>query len=162
MLSIPEEAARLWVAGCSEQERGWVPRRELESVLDLMWEVERLRLLLAFGRAHAASLTLSENEAVATRGVGGGVWRAAASKVVMRSGRHFVRFTVLDGDDMLFGAIRPDWDVEEGQFAWDADGHCFYSTADRRRCPSGYNWEGIQVRRWATASACCSTSTRAA
>jgi hypothetical protein len=24
-LSLPEEAARRWVAGCSEQERGWVP-----------------------------------------------------------------------------------------------------------------------------------------
>ena len=26
MLSLVEEAGRLWVAGCSEQERGWVPR----------------------------------------------------------------------------------------------------------------------------------------
>ena len=26
MLSLAEEAARRWVAGCSEQERGWVPR----------------------------------------------------------------------------------------------------------------------------------------
>ena len=31
MLSIVEEAARLWLEGCSEQERGWVSRRELES-----------------------------------------------------------------------------------------------------------------------------------
>jgi hypothetical protein len=33
MLSIPEEVARGWVAGCSEQERGWAPRRGLESWL---------------------------------------------------------------------------------------------------------------------------------
>ena len=62
MLSIPEEAARRWVAGCSEQERGWVPRRVLESWLGLMHEVGVLRLPLAFGRAHA-SITLSENGA---------------------------------------------------------------------------------------------------
>ena len=45
--SIPEEAARLWVAGRSEQERGWVPRREGESWLGLMHEaVGVLRLSL--------------------------------------------------------------------------------------------------------------------
>ena len=67
MLSIPEEAARLWLEGCSEQERGWAPRRGLESWLGLMHEVGALRLPLAFGRAHA-EITLSENGAVATRG----------------------------------------------------------------------------------------------
>ena len=54
MLSIVEEAARLWVAGCSEQERGWVPRSELESWLGLMREVAMLRVPLLFGRAHHA------------------------------------------------------------------------------------------------------------
>ena len=67
MLSIPEEAARLWLEGCSEQERGWVPRRGVESWLGLMHEVGVLRLPLAFGRAHA-DITLSENGAVATMG----------------------------------------------------------------------------------------------
>ena len=43
MLCIAEEAARRWVAGCSEQERGWVPRRGLESWLGLMHEVGVLR-----------------------------------------------------------------------------------------------------------------------
>ena len=67
MLSIPEEAARRWVAGCSEQERGWVLRRGLESWLGLMHEVEVLRLPLVFGRAHG-TITLSENGgAVKTR-----------------------------------------------------------------------------------------------
>ena len=36
MLCIAEEAGRVWVAGCSEQERGWVPRRDLESWLGLV------------------------------------------------------------------------------------------------------------------------------
>jgi hypothetical protein len=43
MLSLAEEAARQWVSGCSEQERGWVPRRGLESWLGLMHEVGALR-----------------------------------------------------------------------------------------------------------------------
>ena len=58
MLSLAEEAARCWVAGCSEQERGWVPRRADESWLGLMHEVGVLRLPLAFGRSHA-DVTLS-------------------------------------------------------------------------------------------------------
>ena len=53
MLSIPEEAARLWVAECSEQEQGWVPRVELESLMGLIQEVELLRAPLLFGWAHA-------------------------------------------------------------------------------------------------------------
>ena len=68
MLSLVEEAARLWVAGCSEQERGWVPRRGLESWLRLMHEVGVLRVPLVFGRAHA-DFTLSEGGAVATNNV---------------------------------------------------------------------------------------------
>ena len=39
MLCITEDAARRWVARCSEQEREWMPRRELESWLWLMHEV---------------------------------------------------------------------------------------------------------------------------
>ena len=93
MLSIPEEAARMWVAGCSEQERGWVPRRDLESWLGLMHEVGVLRLPLAFGRAHA-DFTLSEHGALATRGDDDdNDWPqhllAAVSAAVMRSGRQF-------------------------------------------------------------------------
>ena len=65
MLCIAEEAAQLWVAGCNEQERGWVPRRELESWLCLMHEVVALRLPLVSGRAGACRLH-------AVRGWGGG------------------------------------------------------------------------------------------
>ena len=68
MLCIVEVAARRWLACCSEQERGWVPRRELESWVCLMHEVELLRLPLLFGRAHG-SLTLSE------AGLRSGRWR---------------------------------------------------------------------------------------
>ena len=40
--SIIEEAARQWIAACTDQEQGWVPRRGRESWLGLMWEVESL------------------------------------------------------------------------------------------------------------------------
>jgi hypothetical protein len=78
MLSLAEEAARRWVAGCSEQERGWVPRRGFERWIVLMHEVEALRLPLTFGRAHA-DITLSESGAVATMSPDGEDWRTAAS-----------------------------------------------------------------------------------
>ena len=111
MLCLAEEAARRWVAGCSEQERGWVSYRTTESWLGLMHEVGVLRLPLAFGRSHA-DVTLSENGALATRsGAADGYYRAAASTVVMRSGRHFAQFTVLQGVP-TFGVVRPGWDVE--------------------------------------------------
>ena len=66
-----DKAGRLWVAGRSEQERDWVPRRGLESLLGLMHEVELPRVPLLFGRAHG-SFTLSEGGAVATMPVSNG------------------------------------------------------------------------------------------
>ena len=147
MLCIAEEAAQLWVAVCSEH--GWVPRREFESWLSLMHEVELLRLPLAFGRAHA-DVTLSEGGAVATRGAAGGWSRTAASTVAMRSGRHFARFTVVEARSMMFfGVIRPGWAVEEGgdAYAQNGDCHCVIDTLNGRRYPGQYpgiGWEGRQ------------------
>ena len=147
LLCLAEEAGRRWVAGCSEQERRWVPRRGLESWLGLMHEVGVLRLPLAFGRAHVTSITLSENGAVATKGVGDYNYRTAASTVVMQSGRHFAQFTVVRGIVMFFGVIRPGWDVENGVGASNADGHCFYATGNGRRFPGYNDWEGMQAAR---------------
>ena len=64
--SIIEEAARQWIATCTDQEQGWVPRRGRESWLGLMWEVESLRRAVVFGRSHE-SITLSAGGAVATK-----------------------------------------------------------------------------------------------
>jgi len=146
MLSLPEEAARRWVAGCSEQERGWVSYRTVESWLGLMHEVGVLRLPLAFGRAHG-DVTLSENGALATRTAGGDYPdRAVASNAVMLSGRHFAQFTVVvDALGIMFGVIRPGFDVEGGADAFIVDGHCFYFTYDGRRCPGNNDWEGSQT-----------------
>ena len=143
LLCIVEVAAWRWLAGCSEQERGWGPRRDLESWLGLMHEVGLLRMPLVFGRAHA-DFTLSEGGAVATLMGAWGGWRAAAGKVVMRSGRHFASFTVVSGVCMLFGVIRPGWDVEAGANAHTVDGHCFYRTLDGARNPGNQDWEGTQ------------------
>ena len=62
MLLLVQEAARLWVAGCSEQERDWVPRHGVESLLGLLHEVGALLLPLVFDRA-PAFVRLSENRA---------------------------------------------------------------------------------------------------
>ena len=120
MLCIVEDAGRRWVAGCSEQERGWVHRHARESWLGLMHAVELLRVPLVFGRAHA-NFTLSEGGAVATTTERTSTYRAAASTVVVRSGRHYAQITVVNGDDMLFGVIRPEWDVEGGEYMYAPD-----------------------------------------
>jgi len=147
MLSIPQEAARLWVAGCSEQERDWVPRRGLESWLGLMHEMGALRLPLAFGWSHP-TIALSENGAVATVGLVGGMFRSAASDVVMRSGRHFAQFTETVGDRFVaFGVLRPGWGVRVGADAFNVDGHCFYYTRSGNRLPGRHAWEGMQGAR---------------
>ena len=159
-LCIAAEAARRWVAGCSEQERGWVPRRALESWLSLMHEVGLLRLPLGFGRAHH-TVTLYGNGVLATLKVAGTerigepYWRSAASKVVMRSGRYLAQFTVVAGGPM-FGVLRPGWDVEGGGDADEVDGHCFYYTQSgachpRHKRTNGdgmgraRKWEGMQA-----------------
>ena len=88
-------------------------------------------------------------------------FRVAASQVAMRSGRHFAQFTVLNGDDMFFGVIRPGWDVEGGTEEPDectcwpsdaciqADGHCFYQmggpvSMGGVRSPAFIDWGGMQ------------------
>jgi len=70
-------------------------------------------------------------------------WRTAASKVVMWSGRHFAQFTVLEGQIMFFGAIRPAWDVERGANC-QQDGCCLYYTFRGTRLPDRVDWRGMQ------------------
>jgi hypothetical protein len=141
--SIVEEVARRWIATCTEQERGWVPRRGRESWLGLMWEVQALRRGAVFGRSHEW-VTLSEGGALATFGGQSGSHRAAASNVVMRAGRHYVQFTVMMGFG-FYGAIRPGWNVRGwGVNAYAVDGHCFCDTDTGMRYPGHRNWKGRQ------------------
>jgi hypothetical protein len=152
MWSIVEEAARRWIATCTHQERGWVPRRGRESWLGLMWEVQSLRRAAVLGRSNR-NTTLSENGSLATRtmaavGAVGYPHGIAASKVVMRAGRHYAQFTVVSVEQsVVLGVIRPGWDVEGGEDAAGVDGHCFYWTADGQRFPGRHDWEGMQGAR---------------
>jgi hypothetical protein len=122
-----------------------VPRRGRESWLGLIWEVESLRRRGAvFGRSHA-SITLSEGGSLATMREKDHCWRTAASKAVMRAGRHYAQFTRVSGEwGVMIGAIRPGWDMEGGKNAYGVDGHCFYNTDDGSRYPGGWDWEGMQ------------------
>jgi len=136
MWSIAEEVARRWIASCTDQERGWVPRRGRESWLGLMWEVEVLRRGVVFGRSHV-EIALSEGGAVAKKGMTASYEdHVAASKVVMRAGRHYAQFAVLSGRTILFGVIRPGWDVEGGKDAFLVNGHCFYETCHGAHYPT--------------------------
>ena len=89
---------------------------------------------------------MSEDGAVATVGVPD-AWRAAASTAVMMSGRHFAQFTKLAGNNMKFGVVGSDWDVEGGMNSYNIDGHCFYQTFDGRRFPGSTDCEGQQPAR---------------
>ena len=150
MRSLVEEASR---RGFNEQERGWAPCRDGESLLGLLREVELLRLPLAFGRAHP-SMTISAGGAVATKAPPQVEFSPAASKVVMKSGRHFAEFTVLSTRaGIMFGVIRPNCIVESNN-AYAVPGHCFYNTASGQswRCSewhssTGTRWEGKQHAR---------------
>jgi hypothetical protein len=144
--SIIQEAARQWIANCTDQEQGWVPRRGRESWLGLMWEVESLRRGAVFGRSHA-SITLSEGGSRATKDVLDNTFRSTASNAVMRAGRHYAQITVASDYIMFFGAIRPGWDVEGGQDAYTVDGHCFYDTSNGFFFPAPHDWEGRQPAR---------------
>jgi hypothetical protein len=149
MWSIAEEVARRWITSCTNHERGWVPRRGRESWLGLMWEVEVLRRGAVFGRSHE-EITLSEDGALATTDDGGG-WSVAASKPVMRAGRHYAQFTVVsDSGRRFFGVIRPTGLGRAESKAIRAanraihDGHCFYYTDDGTCFPGMLSWEGMQ------------------
>jgi hypothetical protein len=78
---------------------------------------------------------------------GGGCW-IAASKVVVRSGRHFAQFTLSSGSHMFVGVIRSGCGVEGGSGAYSVDGHCFYWTYSGSRHPGpNHNWKGMQDAR---------------
>eukprot|EP01046_Picozoa_sp_COSAG06_P015469 COSAG06_NODE_993_length_11161_cov_12.065359_4_plen_481_part_00 len=100
--------------------------------------------VVVFDRSRALTV-LSEGGARVTRTKGYMYgYRTAASKAVMRAGRHYVQFTVMFGSVMFFSLIRPGWDVEGGRDAQVVGGHCFYDTWSGRRFPDGYRWEGMQ------------------
>jgi hypothetical protein len=131
--SLVEEAARRWILKCSDQ-RAWVPRREIydetwggflgwERFLGLMREVEALRRAAVFGQS------LEDWATRAPIQLGQRPYSATKSRVKMRAGCHRARFTVASQPhEMLFGVVRPDWDMWKGPAAENVPyvGHCFY------------------------------------
>jgi hypothetical protein len=161
--SIVEEAARQQIAGLSAQERSWGPGDgpgwtlragvwlRAEGRLGLLNEMELLRRAAVFGRSHE-SITLTDGGALATRtGDGWGYDRGATSGVAMRAGQHYAQFTVVAGSRMMFGVVRPRWDVEGGHDAALDRQHRFYATAGGYRLPrfTGFydDWPGQQPAR---------------
>ena len=150
MLCIADEAARLWLAGCSEQERGWVPRRDLECRLGQVHEVELLRVPLAFGRAQAL-FTLSEGGAVTATKTAGGYVLAGRGERGGDAGRTTLR-TVHDDTGQRHDLRRDParlgrgWREGRTRSVWTATvsttraGGATYPTG----IPSNHNWEGRQ------------------
>ena len=73
---------------------------------------------------------------------------AAASQGVMRAGRHYAQFSVLaESEDgfqppVLFGVMRPEWDVEAGTNPQDIEGHCFFDAGTAYKFPGRVDWDG--------------------
>jgi hypothetical protein len=161
MWSVASEVARRWIAARSAQHRGWVPRRPQDCWLGLMAELQRLLWSAVFVRAppwrdavqvaitHSWRPTLAAfpecwRLSVATKNGPSvpGQSVPVATAVAMRAGRHFARFTVMRGEDMLFGLVRPGYDVDGGAITEDVDGHCFYDVSNGDLWPGPRSWEG--------------------
>jgi hypothetical protein len=102
LLSISNEAARRWLAACPAEERERVPRRwkhrhRLDCWMGLMQQALTLREPLVLNRVHS-DLNLSEGGTQATRaGHPNTIMRSAASSLKMRAGKHYAKFTVVQG-----------------------------------------------------------------
>jgi hypothetical protein len=161
MWSVASEVARRWIAARSAQHRGWVPRRPQDCWLGLMAELQRLLwsavfvwappwrdavqvaithswrpTLAAFPECWRLSVATKNGPSVPGQSV------PVATAVAMRAGRHFARFTVMRGEDMLFGLVRPGYDVDGGAITEDVDGHCFYDVSNGDLWPGPRSWEG--------------------
>jgi hypothetical protein len=148
-IALVEEAARRWVQHlhdlrvltlCSTPDV-LLPinhaGRKSTSWLAKMHEVRRLHSLAAsaptvFTRHHLF-IELSEDGCVATRkrtlqaaGPVDASHRTAATNIVMRSGRHYAEFTVLDGVCMFLGVVSSTWNVEVGDSAERVAGALMY------------------------------------
>jgi hypothetical protein len=142
-LSLVEQVARQSVLACTEQERGWVPRRNRERWPNLLREVELLRQAARFDRVSRAGWTDHVSSRVSSRVSSyrereyvhyvdrhqlmlfarGAVvsvstptrqCAVASSVVPMRSGRHFAQF-MLSSADVMLGVIRPEYRSSQPQ-----------------------------------------------
>lgn len=156
--SLVNEAARRWILNCSEQERAWLsPRREIideslypigcESLLGLMCEVEELRRAAIFGQS-LENWATRPPKYMDSRLRAGRPYNATKSLVKMRKGCHRAQFTVAsEHRDMLFGVVRPNWDIWKDDAAETVPGHCFYEAGTGLRCEASCESSRWEVRK---------------
>ena len=152
-----EEAARRRMAACTAQELAWVPGpQQTAQSIRCLDEVEALRAPPTFVRAHASMVISPEGTEVlqdpkrrsaqAARSWSSSA-RAAACGAAMRAGRHYAQFTMLRGMDLMVGVVRTSWPVEGPGFAHDAEGHCFFWTANGKKHPGNASFDGAEPAR---------------
>eukprot|EP01043_Picozoa_sp_COSAG02_P002066 COSAG02_NODE_46_length_45443_cov_36.731497_18_plen_576_part_00 len=148
-----EGSALRWMAAQPAEQKLWVSHlQRQETARSCMNEVLALRSSAKLSRRGEGIEIGLDNVATQTASVQGG--RCAASAVEMRSGTHRAIFTVKHGTGLLFGVIRPSWNVETGKnphcsdlFGPDphaCDDHCFFLTSTGQRYPGCQDWPGMQ------------------
>ena len=152
--SIVQEAARRWIVRCTEQESGWVPRRNSESWLGLVREVELLRRAARFDHmyttengslttGHSIKLFGTQEAEVVSNGNFYTVW----SSTVMRAGRHYAVFTreCEYEHGCMFGVVPSNWAPTAYDEGFDNDDCCFYETDTGRCRPFLFDDDGDEI-----------------
>lgn len=137
LISIVEEAARRWVGSARKSavaEALLLPAQSPQDLLTAhnwirkMHEAQKQHVLsvnapTVFSRHHVF-IGLTEGGSVGTRmkimhanGGSDASTRTAATNIVMRTGRHYAEFTVVEGIWTFFGVIAAKWNVEAGEGA---------------------------------------------
>ena len=152
-LDSDEESAQRWLDALPTEQQAWVWHlQHQQSARRCAQEVLTLRASAKLSRRGEGIKLGQDNTATQMTSVQGG--RCAASAVSMCSGRHRAMFTMKHGEGLLFGVIRPSWDVETGKnphfsdpFGPDPHGcdeHCLYLTSTGQRYPGCQDWPGMQ------------------
>jgi hypothetical protein len=161
--SLVDESARRWLAQCSEQEQGWVPRQHKQTWLSAMRELQVLQQPLTILTSLGMTVVPDDDGSLVVSDVrhlppnqGETLNPFAASTTVMRAGRHYAEFTEMwgpdgpDGTDSSstgnFGVVPPSCPAAIHQQPPGGDGFlgslmpdesCFYWAHDGSRFP-GY------------------------
>lgn len=146
-LSVVEQAARIWLEATSDLLQEILVPQRTNRWLELMWAAEKLCAPLAFDLT-SDHVTLSARGTTMSVPSGGTNYLVAASSIVMGpSGRYFAEFTVLDGEAMYFGVMRPGWPIRGDGFhsyPFTVHEHCFFDTTDGGAYPYDIGWSGME------------------
>lgn len=147
--SVIQEAARRWLEStCSDlMQQDLLPQRKGWRWLELMRAAEKLRAPLTFGLT-SDNVILSAGDSTASVPSAGCNYLVAASTTVLGpSGRYFAEFTVIAGEGMYLGVIRPGWALRGDGFhsyPFTVHDHCFFDTTDGRSYPYDIGWHGME------------------